>query len=75
MRPAVMTRPTSTVSPERSARIAGGLYLVNIVAGLAAIGIIPARLIVPGDAAATLQHIQANEMLYGSVSRPTCWSW
>ena len=40
-------------SPRRLARIAGGLYLLNIVAGFFAIGVVPAALVVPGDAAAT----------------------
>lgn len=64
MSTAVMTRPPAPASPQRAARIAGGLYLVNIVLGVLAIGIIPASLIVPGDAAATLQHIEADELLY-----------
>jgi len=46
------------------ARIAGGLYLLNIVAGFFAIGVVPAALVVTGDAAATLENIQANELLY-----------
>ena len=51
-------------SPRRLARIAGGLYLLNIVAGFIAIGVVPAILFVAGDAAATLRNIQANELLY-----------
>jgi hypothetical protein len=51
-------------SPRQLARIAGGLYLLNIVAGFFAIGVVPAALVVPGDAAATMQNIQANEQLY-----------
>ena len=51
-------------SPRQLARIAGGLYLLNILAGVFAIGVVPAALIVPGDAAATMQNIQANELLY-----------
>jgi hypothetical protein len=51
-------------SPRRLARIAGALYLLNIVAGFIAIGLVPAILFVEGDVAATLRNIQANELLY-----------
>ncbi len=51
-------------SPRQLARIAGGLYLLNIVAGFFAIGLVPAVLFVEGDTAATLRNIQANELLY-----------
>jgi hypothetical protein len=51
-------------SPRRLARIAGGLYLLNIVAGMFAIGVVPALLFVAGDATATLQNIQAHALLY-----------
>jgi Domain of unknown function (DUF4386) len=48
----------------RTARIAGGLYLINIVGGFIAIGLVPGLLLVAGDAAATAHNIQANELLY-----------
>ena len=51
-------------SPRQLARIAGALYLLNIVAGFIAIGLVPALLFVEGDVAATLRNIQANELLY-----------
>ena len=51
-------------SPQRLARIAGGLYLIIIVGGFFAIGYVPAALVVSGDAAATAHNIQAHEMLY-----------
>ena len=51
-------------SPRQLARIAGALYLLNIVAGFIAIGLVPAILFVEGDVAATLRNIQANELLY-----------
>jgi hypothetical protein len=50
-------------SPRQLARTAGALYLINIVAGAFAIGLIPAVLIVP-DVAATAHNIQAHELLY-----------
>ena len=51
-------------SPRQLARIAGALYLINIVAGAFAIGIVPAMLVVSGDAAATANNIQTHELLY-----------
>jgi hypothetical protein len=59
-----MIEPVAAASPRRLARIAGGLYLLNIVAGFFAIGVVPAILVVAGDAAATVQNIQANQPLY-----------
>jgi hypothetical protein len=44
--------------------MAGGLYLIVIVAGAFAVGYVPAALVVPGDAAATAQNIQTHELLY-----------
>jgi hypothetical protein len=54
---------TAGTSPRRLARIAGGLYLINIVAGAFAIGLVPVILIVP-DVATTAHNIQAHELLY-----------
>jgi hypothetical protein len=50
-------------SPRQLARTAGALYLINIVFGAFAIGLVPAMLIVP-DLAATARNIQAHELLY-----------
>src|SRR5215472_2378138 len=55
---------TRGASPRHLARIAGGLYLIIIVGGFFAIGYIPAALVVPGDAAATVHNILAHELLY-----------
>lgn len=55
---------TAGASPRKLARAAGVLYLVNIVLGGFAIGVVPAMLIVPGDVAATAHNIQAHELLY-----------
>jgi hypothetical protein len=44
--------------------MAGGLYLIVIVAGAFAVGYVPAALVVPGDVAATTHNIQAHELLY-----------
>lgn len=51
-------------SPRQLARIAGGLYLINIVGGAFATGYVPAVIVVPGDAATTAQNILAHELLY-----------
>src|ERR687886_77196 len=51
-------------SPRNLARIAGALYLINILGGAFAIGFVPAMLLVSGDAAATARNIQAHELLY-----------
>jgi hypothetical protein len=50
-------------SPRRLARMAGALYLVNIVAGAFSIGVVPA--ILNGHNTATTAHnIQTHELLY-----------
>jgi Domain of unknown function (DUF4386) len=64
MNASVMTERIAEASPQRLARIAGGLYLIVIVAGGFAIGYVPAAIVVPGDAAATAHNIQAHELLY-----------
>ena len=51
-------------SPRQLARFAGALYLVNILGGAFAIGVVPAMLVVSGDAAATAHNLQTNESLY-----------
>ena len=50
-------------SPPRLARVAGGLYLINIVAGAFSIGVVSAILIVP-SVATTVHNIQTHELLY-----------
>jgi Domain of unknown function (DUF4386) len=62
--PAMITGSPAADSPRRLARIAGALYLVNILGGIFAIGFVPAALVVHGDAAATAHDIQAHEVLY-----------
>jgi hypothetical protein len=53
----------TNVSPPRLARIAGGLYLINIVLGAFAIGVVPTLLTGP-NVAATVHNIAAHELLY-----------
>jgi hypothetical protein len=60
-----MTNSVSGTSPRRLARITGALYLVNIVAGAFAIGIVPALLFTP-DLATTAHNIQTHAFLYRS---------
>jgi hypothetical protein len=50
-------------SPRQLARTAGALYLINIIFGAFAIGVVPAILIVP-EVAATAHNIQTHELLY-----------
>lgn len=59
----VMER-TRGVSPRQLARIAGVLYLINIVLGAFATAIVPAIVVVSGDAVATAHNIQTHELLY-----------
>jgi len=54
-------------SPRKLARIAGALYLVNIVGGAFAITVVPSMLVVQGDIAATAHNIQTHELLYRSA--------
>lgn len=56
------TRPGT--APRRLARIAGALYLVNIVLGAFAIGLVPGMLFVSDDLAKTAHNIQTHETLY-----------
>ena len=58
-----MTDSAAGASPRRLARVAGGLYLINIVFGAFAIGVVPTLLIVP-DVATTAHNIQTHELLY-----------
>jgi hypothetical protein len=53
-----------TVGPSTLARAAGGLYLVNILLGAFAIGVVPGMLVVTGDAQATAHNVAAHELLY-----------
>jgi hypothetical protein len=53
-----------TTSPRRLARTAGALYLINIVLGAFAIGVVPAIIAVGPDAAATAHNIRTHELLY-----------
>src|SRR4030088_2808482 len=55
-----------STSPKQLARMGGALYLINIVGGAFAITIVPAMVLVAGNAAATAHNIQTHELLYRS---------
>jgi hypothetical protein len=59
-----MTDRIADTSPRVKARIAGGLYLLTILAGAFAQGFVSARLVVSGDAVATASNILAHEPLF-----------
>ena len=54
------------MTPNRSARIAGFLYLLLIPLGVLGIIYVPSTLIVQGDVAATASNIMANESLFSN---------
>jgi Domain of unknown function (DUF4386) len=62
--PSVTTKRIAGESPRQLARIAGVLYLINVIVGAFAIGYVPAAIVVPGDAAATARNILTHELLY-----------
>ena len=62
MSTAVMMERIAEASPRFKARIAGGLWLMVIVAGMSAF-VIRSPLIVRGDAATTATNIMASESL------------
>jgi hypothetical protein len=51
-------------SPRLTARIAGGLYLLTILAGAFAQGFVSDKLVISGDAAATAANILGHEPLF-----------
>jgi hypothetical protein len=60
----VMMERIAEASPRFKARIAGGLYLLTIVAASFAEFFVRGRLVVGGDAGATATNILAHESLY-----------
>ena len=51
-------------SINRTARLAGGLYLALMPFGFFGVIYVPSFLVVPGDAATTASNIMANELLF-----------
>jgi hypothetical protein len=64
MNTAATTGRLSDMSPKTKARLVGGFLLITMVGGVFAQGFIARRLIVFGDAAATVNNILAHEQLY-----------
>ncbi len=59
-----MISRTTEISPRVYARVAGLAYILVILLGIVSVGLVESRLIVPGDDAATVNNIIANEFLY-----------
>ena len=64
MRAVSTTSLPADLSPRAKARLAGALYLFTILAGAFAQGYISERLVVPGDAAATVANLLAHQGLF-----------
>jgi hypothetical protein len=56
--------PKEKMNPQKTARVAGFLYLMLLPLGLFGILYVPSILIVPGDAATTANNIMASESLF-----------
>ena len=54
------------MNPDKTARIAGFLYLILMICGMFSYMFVNSRLIVPGDAATTVNNIMASKSLYVS---------
>ncbi len=59
-----ITNAMTEMSPRTKARLAGAFYLATILTGVFAQGFISARLVVPGDAAATANNILSHDGLF-----------
>lgn len=58
------TNPITDISPRKTARAAGLLYIIIIVAGLFAEFFVRSSLVVSGDATATANNIMASQSLF-----------
>jgi len=54
------------MNPNKTARVAGFLYLILIICGMFSYMFVNSRLIVPGDTATTVNNIMASKSLYVS---------
>ncbi len=59
-----MTNRTAETSPLIYARVAGLAYVITILLGIFSASFVESNLIVPGDNAATVNNIMANELLF-----------
>ena len=59
-------RERDMTSKKRQARFAGFLYLLGVPTSIFSLVYVPSRLMVAGDAAATIQNIEASEPLFRS---------
>jgi hypothetical protein len=59
-----LTATETTFWPQRAARLAGFLYLINIVGGIVAELVVRERFVVANDAVATANNILAHERLF-----------
>jgi hypothetical protein len=59
-----MNSDKTTDTQQKAARVAGFLYLIIIITSILSMILVESKLIVPGDAAATVNNIMANELLF-----------
>ena len=59
-----MTNHIADMSPRKAAKIAGVVYLICLVLGIFSNIFFRGKLLVPGDAATTINNIMANESLF-----------
>lgn len=59
-----MTSRTADTSPLVYARVAGLAYVIIILLGIFGVGFVESKLVVPGNDAATVNNIMANELLF-----------
>jgi hypothetical protein len=59
-----MTSRAAQTSPLVYARVAGLAYVIIIMLGIFSVSFIESNLVVPGDDAATVNNIMANEMRF-----------
>jgi hypothetical protein len=53
-------------SPVKTARLAGLLYVINVIAGIFSLLYVPSHIVAHDDAAATFNHLVASELLFRS---------
>jgi hypothetical protein len=66
-----MMTAAAHASANRTARLAGGLYVASMPFAFIGFFYVPSALLVPGDAATTSRNIMASEWLFRSVQSAT----